>query len=163
MARIAADQAGGDNVCAFLDMIAWSEIGTALLARSDDGYNVLVGSTAAKPLLFTSYATHPMVHNAAMNSDAAGRYQFLGRYWPAYQKQLELRDFGPVSQDEWAIQLIRECRAMGDVQAGRLSVAIAKCNSRWASFPGSPYGQHTNEISAMQRAYLAAGGKFGIA
>jgi muramidase (phage lysozyme) len=163
MARIAAEAAGGDNVCAFLDMTAWSEIGTALLARSDDGYNVLVGSTPAKPLLFKSYATHPMVRNAAMNSDAAGRYQFLGRYWPAYQDQLSLPDFGPLSQDIWAIQLIRECRALDDIKAGQLSRAIAKCNSRWASFTGSPYGQHTNTIQSLQRAYLAAGGKFEAA
>jgi len=51
--------AGGKNRCAFLDMIAHSEIGPELLAVSDDGYDVLVGSTAAHPLLFKDYRTHP--------------------------------------------------------------------------------------------------------
>jgi hypothetical protein len=39
------------NLKAFLDMIAWSEIGPALLAKSDNGYNVCVGSTPEKPIL----------------------------------------------------------------------------------------------------------------
>ena len=62
------------NQKAFLDMIAFSEIGPALLAKSDDGYDVLVGSTPDRPLLFTSYAEHPNILNAACNSTAAGRY-----------------------------------------------------------------------------------------
>ena len=65
------------NEKAFLDMIAFSEIGTALLVKSDNGYNVLVGSTAAKPLLFDSYADHPRIYNKQFNSTAAGRYQLL--------------------------------------------------------------------------------------
>nr|WP_284692107.1 glycoside hydrolase family protein [Pinirhizobacter soli] len=96
-----------------------------------------------------------------MNSDAAGRYQFMVRYWRAYQEQMALPDFGPVSQDIWAIQVIRECKALEDIRAGRLTLAIDKCKSCWASFPGSPYGQDTN--TAMQRTYLAAGRKFGVA
>ncbi|TPQ32162.1 glycoside hydrolase, partial [Burkholderia ubonensis] len=46
MARISVAAAGGKNRVAFLDTVAVSEIGAALLAKSDDGYNVLVGSTA---------------------------------------------------------------------------------------------------------------------
>ena len=36
-----------------------SELGRALLAKSDNGYNVLVGSKPAAPILFHSYADHP--------------------------------------------------------------------------------------------------------
>ena len=32
------------NEKAFLDMLAWSELGDKIIAQSDNGYNVLVGS-----------------------------------------------------------------------------------------------------------------------
>ncbi len=147
-----------DNLKAFRDMIAWSEIGPELLALSDNGYNVNVGSTPAHPILFPSYDEHPRIEVVAQNSDAAGRYQFMGRYWLAYKAQLNLPDFGPASQDLWCNQLIRECHAMDDVEAGRLESAIAKCASRWASLPGNSYGQHTQKISDLTAAYVMAGG-----
>ena len=148
------------NLRAFLDTIAYSEIGPKLLALSDNGYNVLVGSTPEKPLLFDSYATHPMIRNAAMNSDAAGRYQFMGRYWSHYKLQLGLPDFGPDSQDKWAIQLIKECKALDDIENGHFAQAIVKCRSRWASFPGAGYGQPEHPLETLQAAYSAAGGEF---
>lgn len=148
------------NLQAFLDMTAYSEIGPELLALSDNGYNVLVGSTPEKPLLFTDYSHHPQIHNPAMNSDAAGRYQFMGRYWSAYKLQLSLADFGSESQDRWAVQLIKECRALDDVQNGQIAKAIAKCSSRWASFPGAGYGQHEHQLATLEAAYESAGGQF---
>ena len=148
------------NLKAFLDLIAYSEIGPELLALSDNGYNVLVGSTPKKPLLFTSYASHPMIHNKAMNSDAAGRYQEMGRYWPAYKIQLALPDFGPDSQDRWAIQLIKECHALDDILTGHITRAVGKCASRWASFPGAGYGQRERPLTALEDAYERAGGTF---
>lgn len=156
MARIAVGAAGGPNLLAFLDMLAFSEIGAGLLAQSDDGYDVLVGSTARAPLLFDSYATHPNVYNKRYNSTAAGRYQFLARYWPHYRAQLSLPDFGPVSQDRWAIELIREAGAYKLVQAGQIEDAIAKCAHLWASLPGAGYGQHEQEQAALLAAYTAA-------
>lgn len=158
MSRITPEQAGGANVCAFLDMVAWSEIGPDLLAHSDDGYDVLVGSTDRAPLLFDSYATHPNVYNRRFNSTAAGRYQLLGRYWPAYRVQLDLPDFGPVSQDRIAIQQIREQHALADVIAGRLLDAIGNVSNIWASLPGAGYGQHEQHIDDLRQAYLTAGG-----
>jgi muramidase (phage lysozyme) len=146
------------NLKAFLDMIAWSEIGPALLAKSDNGYNVCVGSTPEKPILFNSYAAHPQRRNAAMNSDAAGRYQFMGRYWHFYKDKLQLPDFGPASQDKWAVHLIQECRALNDVEAGQFEAAVAKCRSRWASLPGAGYGQHENKLADLRNAYTSAGG-----
>lgn len=144
------------NMKAFLDTIAHSEIGPALLSVSDNGYNVMVGSTPQHPLLFSDYSTHPRIHNDATNSDAAGRYQFMGRYWGAYRMQLGLPDFGPASQDRWCIQLIGECRARDDVELGAIERAITKCSSRWASFPGAGYGQHENCMADLLGAYRAA-------
>jgi len=146
------------NMKAFLDTIAWSELGDKLQALSDRGYNVCVGSTPAAPILFKSYAGHPMIRCKALNSDAAGRYQFMGRYWPHYRKQLNLPDFGPASQDTWAIQLIRECRALEHVEAGRFEMAVARCSSRWASFPGAGYGQPEHSIDALRKQFVRFGG-----
>lgn len=154
------------NMAAFLDMIAYAEIGPDLLALSDDGYNVIVGSTPAKPILFTDYSKHPQrrqmvrLRGGVISSDAAGRYQFMGRYWPHYKRQLNLPDFGPESQDRWAIQLIKECKALDDVELGHVTRAIAKCSSRWASFPGAGYGQPEKSMTALQAAYGRAGGAF---
>lgn len=146
------------NLSAFLDTIAVSEIGRELLDVSDDGYNVLVGSTPAEPLLFHDYSKHPRIRNVAMNSDAAGRYQFMGRYWEPYRKQLALPDFGPKSQDLWALQLIRECKAWDLIANGHFSEAVWNCRSRWASFPAAGYGQHENKLDVLQTAYTDAGG-----
>ena len=40
------------QIKAFLDMIAWSELGEELIDISDNGYNVIVGSTPSRPILF---------------------------------------------------------------------------------------------------------------
>ena len=147
------------NRAAFLDMIAASEIGPALLAVSDDGYNVLVGSTAAHPLLFRSYADHPDVLNAALDSTAAGRYQLLYRWWVPYKRLLGLADFSPASQDAVALQQIKERGALPLIDAGNIGGAIAACSNIWASLPGNNYGQHVNSIDMLIGAYEAAGGE----
>lgn len=143
---------------AFLDLIACSEIGPALLTVSDNGYNVLVGSTAVKPLLFSSYATHPDVLNSVLHSTAAGRYQLLHRYFYPYALQLGLKDFSPASQDAIALQQIKECRALDDIEAGNIDAAIAKCAHIWASLPGAGYSQHENKLADLRAAFADAGG-----
>jgi len=158
MPRITAEQAGGQNRCAFLDMLAQSEIGAELLAHSDDGYDVLVGSTGRAPLLFDSYATHPDVYNARYRSTAAGRYQELYRNWIAYKPLLALPDFSPVSQDRMALQQITEARAMPLIDAGKLNAAIALCAHLWASLPGNDYGQHQQALDDLQGWFTQAGG-----
>ncbi|KVE99334.1 glycoside hydrolase family protein [Burkholderia vietnamiensis] len=161
MARIDPATAGGANRVAFLDAIAVSEIGAALLAKSDDGYNVLVGSTPSHPLLFSDYSRHPNVLNRQIRapSTAAGRYQILARWWRIYQAQMKLPDFGPVSQDRYALQQLREHGALPLIDAGRFHKAIAKVSNVWASLPGAGYGQHENDIDQLLGAYRAAGGE----
>ena len=138
-------------------MIAYSE-GTdnGRQKTNDHGYDVIVGGE-----LFDSYADHPrkLVNlRPGLASTAAGRYQILARYFDAYRKQLSLPDFSPESQDAIAIQLIKECKAMSDIEAGYIDVAIAKCASRWASLPGAGYNQHENEMGKLVAAYKKAGG-----
>lgn len=146
------------NRGAFLDSIAVSELGKQLIALSDNGYNVKVGSTPSHPLLFDSYSDHPRVLNVAMRSTAAGRYQLLARYFDSYKALLGLPDFGPASQDAIAIQQIRERHALPLIDGGDFDAAVTKVNNIWASLPGAKYGQHTNTIEFMRQAYIEAGG-----
>lgn len=148
------------NEKAFLDMIAFAEIGISLLKKSHDGYNVCVGSTAKKPILFFDYSTHPRIRNKKLNSDAAGRYQILGRYFQSYKELLKLTDFSPESQDAIAMQMIKEQKALEDINAGRITSAIAKVSDIWASLPGkdNTYGQPIKALSALLLAYINAGG-----
>lgn len=158
MPHLSAAQAGGSNVCAFLDLIAWSE-GTdnGRQPTKDRGYDVVVGGS-----LFASYADHPRklvdLPKLGIKSTAAGRYQILSRYFDHYKRTLGLPDFGPESQDRIALQLIRECRALDDIKAGRIEQAIHKCRSRWASLPGAGYGQHEHKVGPLLAAYSKAGG-----
>jgi muramidase (phage lysozyme) len=168
MAEITAEQAGGKNRVAFLDTVAGSEIGPSLLAMTDRGYNVLVGATPSNPLTFPSYGDHPNVFNAALDSTAAGRYQLLHMWWAdrtvngkvqrGYKTMLGLHDFSPLSQDKVALQQIRECNALPDIDAGNFSHAVALCSRIWASMPGSPWHQHENQLTVLQGYYTAAGG-----
>lgn len=158
MPRITITEAGSKNMLAFLDMIAVSELGMALMMATDDGYNVLVGSTASHPLTFGSYATHPNILNRELNSTAAGRYQLLYRYWVAYSELLCLADFSPHNQDLIALQQITESGVREAVDAGNVQSAITGCSHIWASLPGNSYGQHMNSMSALVSAYEQAGG-----
>ena len=146
------------NEKAFLDMLAHSEIGAGLLSVSDNGYNVLVGSTPNKPLLFDDYSDHPNILNTECRSTAAGRYQVLNRYWVSYKKMLNLPDFGHDSQDAVAMQYLKECHALDDINAGNFADAVAKCAHIWASLPGAGYAQHENKLAELQVAYENAGG-----
>jgi len=142
------------NRKAFLDMIAVSE-GT--IGIGENGYNVLIGGT-----LFHSYHDHPRrrvwVKRIQKHSTAAGRYQILKRYFDAYKEKLNLPDFSPGSQDKIALEMIRECGALDDIDEGRLDKAIEKCRSRWASFPGAGYSQPEKRLETLRIAYLYAGG-----
>ena len=152
------------NQQAFLDLIAHSEIGAPLLAVSDNGFNVIVGSTASHPHLFTSYADHPrqlITLNANLKSTAAGRFQILAHIFDYYKAFLNLPDFSPESQSAIALQLIKERKALADIEAGNIELAIKKCSNIWASFPGSLYQQHTNKIDDLVAAYVQAGGTIG--
>lgn len=158
MAVITPQQAGGKNVCAFLDMIAFSE-GTdnGRQRTNDHGYDVLVGGG-----LFTGYADHPRqlvsLPKLGIKSTAAGRYQLLSRYYDAYKKSLGLKDFSPLSQDLIAIQQIRERKALQLIQAGQFEQAVRQVRNIWASLPGSGYGQHEHKLDNLLAAYRKAGG-----
>lgn len=146
------------NLVAFLDTIAYSE-GTDKAGQptKDRGYDVLVGGG-----LFTGYADHPRklidLPRLGIKSTAAGRYQILARFYDVYKAQLKLPDFSPRSQDLIAIQLIRECKALDDIDTGRIGDALGKCKSRWASLPGAGYGQHEHKLDTLITVFKRRGG-----
>lgn len=133
------------NRKAFLDLLARTE-GTASIPGSDNGYNVIVGGK-----LFHSYADHPRkrvwIKRINAFSSAAGRYQELEHNYDFYKKQLCLPDFSPPSQDLIAIQHIRECHALDDIDGGRLDIGAEKCRRIWASLPGAGYGQQEVDVN----------------
>jgi muramidase (phage lysozyme) len=144
---------------AFLDMIAWSELGPEIVAQSDRGYDVLVGSLPGMVLKFSSYHRHPGTRiylNQVLSSTAAGRYQILRRMWEAYRGPLGLKGFFPDDQDKIAIQMIKECKAVKDIEVGNIESAIVKCKSRWASFAGAGYGQREHSIEKLAAVWRAA-------
>lgn len=159
MAEISEAAAGGRNVTAFLDMLAWAE-GTdnGRQPTKDRGYDVIVGGQ-----LFRGYADHPRVlvdlPKLRIQSTAAGRYQLLRRYFDAYRKTLGLRDFSPLSQDLIALQQIRERRALPLIQAGKIADAIHAVRNIWASLPGAGYGQHEQKLERLLAIYQQAGGE----
>lgn len=168
MPQITATAAGGQNVLACLDMIAWAEGTSTSPATHCDGYDVIVTGYGGLPEVFTDFTDHPFaggrpskrINKAnTLTSNASGRYQQMLKDWPHYKELLQLPDFGPLSQDLLAIRHIKECRALDDVKAGRIVAAIEKIRGIWVSLPGanSP-GQPMRGLDDCVRIYRLAGG-----
>jgi len=160
MTVITNEKAGGANVCAFLDMLAFSEIGPAMLAdpASEDGYKLLVGSLPGSLKTFATYADHPRQFVAlpryGIKSSAAGRYQFLSRTWDAIVRIYGFRGrFTPEAQDLAAIKLLQECGAYPLIQQGRIAEAIKLASPIWASLPGAGYGQREHRLTKLLEIY----------
>ena len=154
------------NRLAFLDMLAVSEGTSTSPLTKAHGYDVIVTGSDGRPEVFTDFSDHPFnagrkskaINSTGLTSNASGRYQFMLKDWNHYRIQLGLLDFGPASQDKWAMQLIRERRALPDIDAGNFAAAVSKCRNIWASLPGAGYGQPEHPIEKLQVAYLSAGG-----
>lgn len=154
------------NRRAFLDMLAVSEGTSTSPATLCNGYDVIVTGVDGDPEVFTDFSDHPfntgrpskVINNRGLTSNASGRYQFMLRDWHHYRDSLGLLDFGPDSQDIWALQLIRERGALALIDAGHFGAAVSRCSNLWASLPGAGYGQHENGLAKLQDAYTEAGG-----
>ncbi len=156
------------NRKAFLDMLAFSEGTSTSPITKHNGYDVIVTGADRKPEIFTDFADHPfnkgrkskVINSRGLTSNASGRYQFMLKDWEHYRKQLGLKDFGPESQDLWALQLIRERGALPLIDAGKFDEAVSRVRNLWASLPGAGYNQPEHSISKLQLAYTKAGGTF---
>lgn len=167
MSVITVAQCGVKNMPAFLDMIGFSEGTTTSPATINDGYDVIVTGVDGKLEIFSDYSQHPfaggrkskVINSKGLTSNASGRYQFMLVHWTYYRDMLKLPDFGPLSQDKWAIQLIKERGAFADIAAGRFASAVTKVSNLWASLPGANYkDQRMNPMDKLQAAYVKAGG-----
>lgn len=156
------------NMKALLDTLGFSEGTSTSRATKNNGYDVIVTGIDGKPEIFTDYSTHPfangrapkVINSKGLKSSASGRYQHLVRDWEHYRRLLKLPDFGPASQDAWAIQLIKERGAVALIEAGRFAEAITKISNIWASLPGANYAnQPMHPMAKLQAYYLSVGGK----
>ena len=154
------------NLQAFLDTLAWSEGTSTSPATKCGGYDVIVTGVDGKPEIFADFSDHPFnkgrpskqINSKGLTSNASGRYQFMLKDWAHYKALLGLPDFGPDSQDKWAIQLIKERKALPDIDAGHITSAVSKCRNIWASLPGAGYGQREHSMDDLIARYKAAGG-----
>lgn len=154
------------NLQAFLDTLAWSEGTSTSPATKCGGYDVIVTGVDGKPEIFADFSDHPFnkgrpskqINSKGLTSNASGRYQFMLKDWAHYKAQLGLTDFGPESQDKWAIQLIKERKALPDIEAGNITSAVNKCRNIWASLPGAGYGQREHSMDDLIARYKTAGG-----
>jgi muramidase (phage lysozyme) len=135
-----ADGEISKSACAFLGAIAFAE-------GTHGRYDFLFSHR-----VFSSFDDHPRIRVCASGycSTAAGRYQILSKTWTAIRSGLP--DFGPDSQDQAAIRLIK-ARGVSNLDSintyDEFSVAIRKVNREWASLPGSPYGQPTKTTNDL--------------
>ncbi|WP_323117744.1 glycoside hydrolase family 24 protein [Burkholderia alba] len=154
------------NRKAFLDMLAVAEGTSISPATRNDGYDVIVTGIDGRPEIFTDYSTHPfergraskLINSRGLTSNASGRYQFMLKDWSHYRRLLNLSDFGPDSQDSWAIQLIKEHGALGLIDSGNFDLAVYKVRNLWASLPGAGYEQPEHSLGALRQVYLKKGG-----
>lgn len=154
------------NRKAWLDMIAFSEGTATSPATKNRGYDVIVTGIDGKHEVFTDYSHHPfskgrpskVINHNGLTSNASGRYQFMLKDYEHYRKLLKLPDFGPDSQDKWALQLTKERHALPVIDAGLFSEAVLMCHNLWASLPGAGYGQHENDMETLLAVYEQSGG-----
>lgn len=162
MAVLSLSEAGGKNVLAFLDTIAWSEGSSTSSVTRNDGYDVIVEGVQGKQV-FEDYDFHPFAkgrrpiivrEDPYLESTASGRYQILLRTWASYRSVLHYIDFTPETQDRIALELIKERHALPFLLAGNMVVgAIKSCSQIWASLPGNEYGQGGKSMSILVAKY----------
>ena len=123
--------------------------------QGNDGYRVHFGGS-----LFRDLRRHPnkTIHRWPYSSAAAGAYQFLPATWRMAKKALQLKDFGPESQDQAALYLIKRRKALTLADRGVFTRELAaKLAPEWASFPTlanrSYYGQPVRHFRFLKPFY----------
>jgi len=108
---------------------------------------------------------HPdrVVQGDGIASAAAGAYQFMPQTWERVRSKLGLRDFGPVSQDLGALELIRQ-RGVDPDRDPITRETLAKLSGEWASLPTlsgeSYYGQ---PVKSAEQLLKFAGSPMSVA
>jgi muramidase (phage lysozyme) len=165
MTVINSSAAGGSQIIAFMNMLAVAEGTSTSPITQCDGYDVIVTGVDGRHR-FDDLSTHPfangrssiVVNSRGLTSNASGRYQNMLKDWAHYRDLLHLPDFGPLSQDRWCIQLLKERGAIQPLIDGDLVTAIARCANIWASLPGNSYGQPQHALDTLRAAFVLNGG-----
>lgn len=166
MPEVTAAYTADDLMSAFLAMIRRAEVG-----GWDDGrrYTTFYGGAQFRNLDDHPVATKElrgvrlsdaMCRNAGLGpgcvSTAAGAYQFILPTWQMMRAagaggpgSPRLPDFSPASQDEAARRLVRRIGADALLQQGRLTDAIARAGTQWASLPGSTARQPQRSMDTV--------------
>jgi len=131
------------NVRAFLHAIRLGE-GTS----DEQGYMRIVGGD-----LMRHYIDHPRSPRTA-----AGAYQIISPTWDGLVRQYGFTDFTPETQDEAAVALIAEKRALRHVKNGAIEKAIPLLRGVWASLPGADGEQRQETMQNVLAVYQAHGG-----
>ena len=160
---------GGGNLAAFLKMIQYTEgtfnqpnpyavcYGYSHIIQNFSDHPTNTGEWNGK-VLPNSYCAAVGLQNGC-KSTAAGAYQFLRPTWNGIKNKLGNIRFDKAGQDAGAIELIRGKNALTDIENGNLFQGIQKCNTIWASLPGSPYGQPTKTYAQCEKFYIEQGGR----
>jgi len=121
------------NVRAFLKLIRWAEY-YPNGGLSDSDYFLQYGNNR-----LTDLSDHPRqkITKWGKTSTAAGAYGITEETWDQFKKKLKLEDFKGPSQDQVAIALIREVKALALIRQGKIEEAIPKLTNRWSSLPGA--------------------------
>lgn len=126
------------NSVAYLGLIRYLE-GT----DGPEGYRTWIGHK-----LFSSYDKHPGKRMDIRlydkeggywyNPSAAGAYQFILSTYKSLKSKGFFPDFTPPSQDQAAIQLLKDSGALRYIMNGDLNNAYKLTYKTWASIPGHP-------------------------
>ena len=132
------------EVRAYLDLVAWKEVGHSLNADgSPSGYRERNGVPGSRGLMPES----AIADNGTLPRDElrynVGRYQMklvdVEDMRNRYDRKID--DFSPESQDRIAVAKMRDRGVMRELEQGDIRGAIERGGKEWASLPGSPYGQ----------------------
>jgi muramidase (phage lysozyme) len=141
------------KVRAFMRMIRVGE-GT----EDEGGYQRIVGGSTFKDH-GKDMSTHPDIYIKEHNSRAAGAYQITMNNWndkpfEKWRTNKKITDFTELSQDKYCVYLIKDKKkALDLIKKDKISEAIAKCRTEWASLPGAGYGQREEKLSNILKKY----------
>ena len=134
---------------------AWLKALSAAEGTTRDGeirYDIMFGGGR-----FTDLSRHPdtVIDGGRYKSAAAGAYQFMPGTWREAKADLKLKDFGPYSQDQAALYLMRR-RGVDPDTAPINAESVALLSPEWASLPtlngNSYYGQPVKSLEFIQEA-----------
>lgn len=132
------------NVRAFLDVLA--------LHESGGRYNVSVGGAT-----FSDMSKHPEMYRADLDSDAAGRYQFISTTYKPIAARLGIKDFSAQSQDLVAVQYLKDLGVLDEIQSGdpaKIQSAVDRLKgSKWTGLKKYRSGQAVKYFEQRKSAY----------